>query len=271
MIKTGTGADPQPLRIAQITDTHIYADPDTCLLGLNTRRSLQQVVERVRTTRPPDLVVASGDLSHDGSAEAYACVREQLGTLGAPVYCLPGNHDENTMLHDCMNSDGFHVTDSLCTGGWQLLFLDSTRAGSEGGHLADNELEKLDSALAARPELPALVWLHHQPVKVGSRWLDSMAVDNPQALFDIIDRHAQLRAIIWGHVHQCFEQQRNGVQLLATPSTGLQFLPGSEDFAIDMIPPGYRWLELNPDGTFRTGIQRLDSIPGTIDPAARGY
>ena len=171
MKKTSTDADPKPLRIAQITDTHIYAAADTCLLGLNTRHSLQQVVALTLATRQPDLVVASGDLSHDGSLQAYAYVRETLGTLDVPVYCLPGNHDEAAMVHSHMNSDGFHTTGNVCAGGWQLLFMDSTRAGSAGGHLADKELGKLDNALAAHPDLPPLVWLHHQPVAIGSRWL----------------------------------------------------------------------------------------------------
>jgi Icc protein len=77
--------------------------------------------------------------------------------------------------------------------------------------------------------------------------------------------------VVWGHVHQAFEQRRNEVLLLATPSTCLQFLPGSERFAVEQIPPGYRWLDLYPDGSLKTGIERLPHMPGTIDLSARGY
>ena len=80
-----------------------------------------------------------------------------------------------------------------------------------------------------------------------------------------------MRAVIWGHVHQTFEQQRKGVRLLATPSTCVQFLPDSKEFAVDMVPPGYRWLELYPDGTLKTGVERLQMIPGEIDLGTRGY
>jgi len=76
---------------------------------------------------------------------------------------------------------------------------------------------------------------------------------------------------VWGHIHQHFAQRRNGIQLLATPSTCIQFLPGSERFALDPVPPGYRWFDLHADGTFTTGVQRLQEIPGEIDPDARGY
>lgn len=271
MSKKPGNSPPQPLRIFQITDTHLYANPDGQLLGLNTRRCLEQVIDLALHARKPDLVVASGDLAHDGSAEAYQLVRECFSRIDAPVYCLPGNHDEAVALREHMSGNRFHSVGSQRLGGWQLLFLDSTIPGSEGGHLIQDELEALDGMLAAHPDLPALVWLHHQPINIGSRWLDTMAVDNPEAFFRVIDRHPQVRAIVWGHIHQTFERQRNGVHLLATPSTCLQFLPGSEDFAVDLVPPGYRWLELYADGTLQTGVERLQEMPGEVDLSARGY
>ena len=94
---------------------------------------------------------------------------------------------------------------------------------------------------------------------------------DPDAFFAIVDRHPQVRVILWGHVHQEFAQRRNEVLLLAAPSTCLQFLPGSERFAVEEIPPGYRWLDLYPDGTLKTGIERLAQMPGSIDLSARGY
>lgn len=261
----------KPLYIAQITDTHLYADPRGQLLGLNTRDCLTRIIDLAISTQAPDLVVASGDLAHDGSPQAYQHLHTCFSRLGVPIYCLPGNHDEAVALRANSECDHLYSSRSVCIGGWLLLFLDSTVTGSDGGHLAETELDELDTALASHPGLPALVCLHHQPVNIGSRWLDTMAVDNPKAFFNIIDRHPQVRAVIWGHVHQTFEQQRNGVRLLSTPSTCIQFLPDSEKFAVDMIPPGYRWLELYPDGTFKTGVTRLQMIPGEIDLGALGY
>ncbi|HFD81559.1 MAG TPA: 3',5'-cyclic-AMP phosphodiesterase [Gammaproteobacteria bacterium] len=258
------------MRIAQITDTHLYADPGGRLMGIETRRSLEEVVALARARRP-GLIVASGDLSHDGSPSSYHRLRECLAPLGAPVCCLPGNHDEAAVMRRILDGDGFRCIDSLCTNGWNLVFLDSTLRGSEGGHLAERQLHALEQALAGHPELPALIWLHHQPLPVGSAWLDTMAVDNPDQLFAVTDRHPQVRAIVWGHVHQCFDDRRKGVRLLAAPSTCIQFLPRSRDFALDDRPPGYRWLELYPDGTMETGVERLARMPGVIDTAARGY
>jgi Icc protein len=106
---------------------------------------------------------------------------------------------------------------------------------------------------------------------MGSRWLDTMAVDNAGEFLAVIDRHPQVRGILWGHVHQTFDRQRNGVRLMATPSTCIQFLPGSDDFALDTAAPGYRWLSLHPDGRIETGVERLEEIPGSLDLASAGY
>jgi len=263
--------DKQPLRIIQITDTHLSATADGHLLGLNTRECLDKVVQLALENGAFDLAVASGDLAHDGSEAAYQRVREQIGQLGIPVYCLPGNHDKTDVLRKQLDHAEFHCVSSYLAGGWQLIFLDSTVEGQDGGHLGAEELEALSQALDTHPEQPAMVWLHHQPVPMGSRWLDTMAVDNPEDFFAIIDRHPQVRSIVWGHVHQAFEQQHKDVLLLAAPSSCLQFLPASSDFTVDLVPPGYRWLELYPDGSLQTGIERLASIPGRIDLTANGY
>jgi 3',5'-cyclic-AMP phosphodiesterase len=52
------------------------------------------------------------------------------------------------------------------------------------------------------------------------------------------------------------------VRLIATPSTCAQFLPRSDDFAVDSRPPAYRTLELRADGTLITEVVWADSSAG---------
>jgi Icc protein len=161
-------------------------------------------------------------------------------------------------------------TSTRC-GDWNLVFLDSTVPGEDGGHLDAWQLRLLDEALTADADSPALVCLHHQALPVGSAWIDSMALDDPDTFFAVIDRHPQVRGILWGHVHQEFSDVRNGVLLLGSPSTCVQFLPGSEDFALDALTPGFRWLDLHPDGRITTGVERVASYPDPVDQATGGY
>lgn len=262
----------QVINVLQITDMHLFADSDGSLLGLNTEQSLRAVIRAALAGKPsPDLVLATGDLVHDGTPAAYRRVFGHLERLGLPVYCLAGNHDEAATLQHTLDSSRLHYVPHLQQGNWLFIFLDSTLAGSEGGHLDRQALESLDRQLAAAPDRHALVCLHHQPVPMGSRWLDTMAVDNADELFAVIDRHPQVRGILWGHVHQTFDRMRRDVRLMATPSTCIQFLPGSDDFALDTAAPGYRWLSLHPDGRIETGVERLSEMPGSVDLASAGY
>ncbi|MEZ5543221.1 MAG: 3',5'-cyclic-AMP phosphodiesterase [Pseudomonadota bacterium] len=270
--KTTQPSAGQTVRVLQITDTHLFTSGSGRLLGLNTEQSLSAVLAAVAGRNPAaHLVLATGDLAHDGTPGAYQRFFRHMNGLGLPVYCLPGNHDEAGALRRAHDAGQCRYNSHAVHGDWHFILLDSTVPGSEGGHLSDATLAMLEQRLQAEPDRHTIVCLHHQPVAMGSQWLDTMAVDNPADFFAIIDRHPQVRAILWGHVHQELQSRRGDVLLLSTPSTCIQFLPGSTRFAVDTAPPGYRWLELQPDGRIVTGIERIGAIPGQIDLAAGGY
>ena len=84
-----------------------------------------------------------------------------------------------------------------------------------------------------------------------------MSLTNGDRFFSVLDRHPQVRCVVWGHIHQEFDDRRKEVRLLATPSTCVQFKPRAKRHECDESPPGYRWLVLNPDGSFETGVNRL--------------
>lgn len=252
------GAMNADLRLLQFTDTHLAADDGFALRGVATRPALQAVLAHARAFhwKSTDALLLTGDLVHD-DAGGYGAVREEFGRLGKPVYCVPGNHDEATRLAQELAADPFRVGGHHDSGAWRIVLLDSAVPGEAGGRLADAELERLQAALASAGGRHVLVCLHHHPVPMGSRWLDTVPLANPQALFALTDAFPEVRAILWGHVHQAFESRRRGVRLFGTPSTCAQFLPGAEQFAIDAAPPGYRRLCLHPDGTIDTEVLRV--------------
>ncbi|MOA49871.1 3',5'-cyclic adenosine monophosphate phosphodiesterase CpdA [compost metagenome] len=87
----------------------------------------------------------------------------------------------------------------------------------------------------------------------------------------MIERFPQVKAMLWGHIHQEFDQLREQVRLLASPSTCVQFAPGSEEFQVDRSAPGYRWLRLHADGLLETGVSRVTGIDFEIDYSVKGY
>ncbi|MEW7975911.1 MAG: hypothetical protein AB2814_00155 [Candidatus Sedimenticola endophacoides] len=98
-----------------------------------------------------------------------------------------------------------------------------------------------------------------------------MALNNADELFAVTDRHSNVRAILWGHIHQQFEGWRSAVRMMGCPSTCIQFAPGKADFALDDLPPGYRWLELRPDCGIDSAVVRLPATPGGLDLDSPGY
>ena len=260
------------LRILQITDTHLSADPDHCLVGLNTLNAFEHVLAAAKKQlSQPDLVLATGDLVHDASNAGYQLIMERFNTLNAPVHYLPGNHDiAEQLLSNCLPSQSAFPY-SHQQGNWSLIMLDSTVPGRVGGHLDERQIEQLNYELYKHQDKHTLVCLHHHPVAVGSKWMDKIAVDNPEPFWKAIKQHPQVRGILYGHVHQTVEGEYAGVRLMATPSTCIQFTPAQDKFGIDDQPPGYRWLVLLPDGEIISRVERLAATPGTVDFSSKGY
>ena len=261
--------DVSTVRLTQFTDLHLYGDANGRLRGVTTLASLSAALEHARQgVWPPDALLVTGDLVQDDPA-GYAHFRRLFGPLGLPVLCLPGNHDLPEAMRRELSCPPF-VTAShvdLCL--WRIVLLDSVMPGSAGGVLSETSLATLDRLLADAGRRHALVCLHHQPVPLSSLWLDQVGLSNAEKFFAVIDRHPNVRGVVWGHVHQSFDALRNGVRLLATPSTCAQFLPHVEQFAVDDRPPAYRTLELRPDGSIVTEVvwTGMSTAEGTVSAA----
>ena len=211
----------------------------------------------------PEAVLLTGDLVHEETAAAYRRLEAALAPLGRPVYCLPGTHEDKALLAARCDASAFlHGERQTVVGNWRVILLDSARPPAPAGWLPPAELDFLDAALAADPDRPTLVALHHPPVPVDSPWLDPMGVTNGEDLVRVIGPHPQVRAVVFGHIHQAFDTRLRGIRFLGAPSTCAQFLPGAAESAVDPRPPGYRWLRLGRDGTLETGVSRTPREEG---------
>lgn len=70
-------------RIAHLSDLH-FGRADPLLV-----ETLRQDLER----QAPHLIAISGDFTQRARRREFAAARDFLGTLSAPVVCVPGNHD----------------------------------------------------------------------------------------------------------------------------------------------------------------------------------
>ncbi|MCA6063873.1 3',5'-cyclic-AMP phosphodiesterase [Thalassolituus marinus] len=259
------------LRLVQITDTHLNGPEDGHLLGMKTLHSMNCVLDIVREERSDiDAILVTGDLSQDGTEQAYQHLHNALTPFECPVFWFEGNHDNpQTMRSVAAGTE--HLNQIIRSEHWQVVLLNSQVEGAVYGRLSVAQLELLEQALQERPDLHTLISFHHHPIPMGSTWIDRIGVKNSDEFMSLIARFGNVKCVLWGHVHQESDQMINGVRFLSTPSTCVQFTPNSEDFSVDTVAPGYRWLDLQQDGAIDTGISRVEGIEFEIDYSVKGY
>ncbi len=246
-----------PLKIIQITDFHLFSDPNKIYRGVQPTKTLQKVLGAI-TANEADcrLIVASGDLVAD-EWEAYEVVAEMLQKTGIPALALPGNHDLPAAIQQRLAGRAIKYAEPFDLDPWSVIPLNSAVPGQAAGKLSHDELNRLTTLLQKNRNRHILLALHHQPVPVGSVWIDAIGLEDPAELFSIIEAHPQVKGVIFGHVHQEFDGNHGPVRLLGTPSTGLQFVPGMAEMEISPDPPAYRILELNDAGGIASRVIRV--------------
>ncbi len=250
------------LRIIQISDCHLFADPAAQLKGICTQERLSWVLQALRTEREqPHLLILTGDLTHDEKRETYSSLRQQLAPWLKKLRVLPGNHDDRAGLSEFfpqppMSEEG-RILFVENAGSWKLIGLDSHLTGASRGCLGKLQLDWLASQLSALPGQPTALFLHHPPVQVGSLWLDQIGLEDAAEFWEVVERFSQVKVICAGHVHQELAITRGNVPVLTTPSTGVQFLPQADTLVVDSAPPGFRILELDDSGEVRTRVVRI--------------
>jgi Icc protein len=259
------------IEVLQLSDIHLHGGSGD-LYGRDPEITLSLVLDDVAARGlVPDMIVVTGDLVHDGAPDGYRRLATALATVGAPVYCLAGNHDRSSPLETNLPRPGIHCERAVQVGGWLFVFLDSNahgRLARPSGYVEDKpnrfvsavvgdvsgaDLDWLDRMLAGTPADHVMAWVHHPPVAPGA-WpaLAPRAYADP--LFKVLGRTGRVRAVAAGHVHAAYEGQRDGIRVFACPSTWLAM-----DFdTMTMAPPGYRWYRLHPSGRIEAAAFFVD-------------
>ena len=214
----------RPFLLAQLSDPHIGAE----WFDDQSVPRFAAAVESVRAIRPqPDAVLLSGDLADHATDGEYELVRDLLAPLEAPLYVLPGNHDDRRALHrhfGVPGGDGEPVCYSVDLGSLRLVVLDTTRPGEPSGALEGDQLDWLDAELATGPEQLTLIAMHHPPLVIGVPAWDEigLAAADRLALGDVLERHRQVRRVVCGHFHSTITGELAGRSVLVVPSTYVQ-------------------------------------------------
>jgi Icc protein len=259
-----------PLRITQITDGHLGECEGDTILAMNPDEGLQDVLALMNQQRPEnDLLLLTGDLANYPAPAVYSRLHRIVESqVSYPFAWLAGNHDDPQMMA-AIDGDVNITIHEL--GRWVIVLLNSRVPNETYGELSQQQLAFLQATLARHTDKHIMVSLHHQPVPIGSEWMDRYVVRNAQDFWRIIEPYQNVKIVLWGHIHQAFSEQYKHVTLLATPSSCIQFTPNKDEFEVEDTMPGYRWFELNDDGTFDSGVERVPSKDYGVDFTSVGY
>lgn len=216
------------MRLAQLTDVHMLEDPRGRVRGVDVRAGFERALSAARRALP-DIYVLTGDLAEDAKARSYEALRELLGADLDKVLVLPGNHDEPSRIRSifprCSGAAG-RVGFSVDAGGWRLLGVDTRVKGRVLGRIGEGQLRWLDEELSGGEE-PAILFLHHPPIRVGTHWIDASGLADATELGQLSRKHARLRVMACGHAHMDVSGKLGAAEVFVTPSTAFQFVPGS--------------------------------------------
>lgn len=206
------------LHIVHISDTHISNDMPQRLTDLE---NCVRVINALDA--PPDLIVHTGDISHDGLAQEYHNARQLLDELKAPYFVMAGNRDKRAELLSEFSDTRYR----LPTQGWvqysieeypvRLLMLDTVSTDTNKGQLCQERLDHLELMLEADTTKPVALFLHHTP-------FEAVGIPDPyqyedwndvEKLAKIISRFTNICGVYCGHVHRFIDGEIAGVKASA--------------------------------------------------------
>lgn len=242
-------------KIIQITDLHLCPAGQS-LLGLDPAERLRAVVRSINENHADAaLCMATGDLTDQGAAEAYAILKGCLSELRVPCRLMLGNHDSRASFLEVFpeaetDRDGFvqfvaEVGEMACI---CLDSLDEERPGE--GRVCERRLAWLDEQLERLAGRRTILFVHHPPLSIGLRWFEGMLLANGEEVMARLRRHGLVLHIVFGHVHVNTSGTWRGISFSASRGTCHKILSDPLADRADYVDqgPAYDVLLLGEEG-----------------------
>jgi 3',5'-cyclic-AMP phosphodiesterase len=244
--------------IAQISDTHITVDlPE----GARRLEDLRRTVTTINALDPqPDVVIHTGDLVNRGKAAEYAAARSALDALRAPFFPVPGNRDDREGLRahfvqrSCIDDGAPYVQYVVDEYAVRLVGIDTQSDRSQKGDFCEARAAALARTLAAQPERPTALFMHHPPFEVEGDPC-SFQYETRQGLARVLEtlgRGAPVIRVFCGHAHQAREADLGGVLASTVSSIAVDLRQGRDDPLRHTGPPRFQLHRFTPSQGFRT-------------------
>ena len=201
-----------PARVLHVSDLHFGTSEDPAV-----EHALRALLDRVA----PDLLIASGDLTHRGRRAQHELAHGFLTRLGPPVHAIPGNHDIPytfparvtspwaeferlwTTTEPVFATDAIHVVGVNSVRPWR----------HQSGAVRDEQLARVAEELRkAAPGSLRVVVLHHHLLGAPWRSRKKTVKDRSAVLGSFVDAGADL--VLGGHIHQAAVSERHEFEVI---------------------------------------------------------
>jgi 3',5'-cyclic AMP phosphodiesterase CpdA len=204
---------PGPVRVVQVSDLHT---------GTLEEPEVEEDLRRLVAEADPELVVASGDLTHRNRPREHDRAARLLRSLDRPLLVIPGNHDiprwppwrfTATFREFCRvwpETEPVYRSERIVACG-----LNSVRPWKQqGGALRHAQIARVAETFRDAPAgALTLVVLHHHLMGAPWRTLKRTIANRSTVLGGLVDAGAEL--IVSGHVHQSSVGERREFEVLA--------------------------------------------------------
>jgi 3',5'-cyclic AMP phosphodiesterase CpdA len=243
--------------LVQISDTHIDPEDGNAQARI---RDLERCVRDINgLDTPPDAVIHTGDLAHNGTPAKYAEATRVLSNLRCPLVIAAGNRDDRTALNSAfpqscrLSSNSSWIQYSVETYPVRLVVIDTLSGASNQGGFCQERARNLRNMLAENPSMPTAILMHHPPFEVRQSkypWqFDSR--EEIKLLEQALEGYGQVVRGFCGHSHREAEGEIAGIPVSSVPSVAIDLRLG--DFPEEAVQaPVYQIHRFDPQSGFAT-------------------
>lgn len=245
--------------VYQFTDCHLF-DPisNTHYKKVDTNASLIACLQGARKIGTPDLLVFSGDLSHDASIASYQFLADTIGNIfpKTPCYIQSGNHDNLAAMQQVFPARNCAMQTHFRFKQWTVYLLETEAL--DGGwfqaRVSPHVYRDLKELSKDESVEDVLVIMHYNLVDLKFRGIQCGITETDQLRQAMLDT-SKVRCVSSGHIHQEYHWLDRGIIYTSTPTTGFQSRLANGKESNELV--GFKRFELFANGSISLDTQRI--------------
>jgi len=219
--------------IVQISDTHI--DPEDLKVSSRILELERCVSDINRIDPPPDVVIHTGDIAHNGTSSKYKEILRILGKLCCPLYIAAGNRDDRAEIRLHFPQKRYLLPDSpfvqYSVEGFavRLIAIDTLSDTTNKGNFCKVRADSLRRTLVEDCIKPTVIFMHHPPFEIKESkypW----QYDNQEAIATLgnaINGQDNVVRLFCGHSHRDATGMISGIPASCVPSVAIDVRLGN--------------------------------------------